>query len=140
MSITSATGTSLYALRFATHLSFHQQGLHKQSEPYRRRCGSLLRLLETENNGVQLGESFSFSDATEFGHDVWITRMSVKDSKTPYVNCSASEYCQSLPAIKHVCCAGKHHPLPDVKLVIVVVVTCSVQLALVLPMSWQSAK
>jgi hypothetical protein len=35
-----------------------------------------LRLLETENNGVQLGESFSFSDATKFGHDVWITRIS----------------------------------------------------------------
>jgi len=73
--ITSAAGTSLYALRCATHLSFHQQGLHKQSKPYRRRCGSLLRLLETEYNGVQLGESFSFSDA-KFGHDVWITRIS----------------------------------------------------------------
>jgi hypothetical protein len=45
-----------------------------------------------------------------------------------------------LPAIKPVFCAGKHLPLPDVKLVIVVVMMCSVQLALVLPMSWQSAK
>jgi hypothetical protein len=64
---------------------------------------------------------------------------SVTDSKTPYINCSVSEYCHSLPAIKPALCVGKHHPLPDVKLVIVVV-TCSVQLALVLPMSWQSAK
>ena len=65
---------------------------------------------------------------------------SVKGSKTPYINSSASEYCPSLPAIKPLFCAGKHHPLPYVKLVIVVVVTRSIQLALVLPMSRQSAK
>jgi hypothetical protein len=90
---------------------------------------------------VQLGESFSFSFATKFGLDVCVNKpKSVTDSKTPYINCSASECCLSLPAIKSVFCAGKHHPLPDVKLDIVVVVTCSVQLALVLPMSRQSAK
>jgi hypothetical protein len=54
----------------------------------------------------------------------------VKDSKAPYINCSASVCCLSLPAIKPVFCTGKHHLLPDVKLLIVVVVTCSVQLAL----------
>ena len=95
----------------------------------------MLRLLETENNGVQLGESFSFLVATIFGYD-----KSIKDSKTPYINFSASECYLSLPAIKPVFCAGKHHSLPDVKLVIVVVVTYNVQLALVLTMSQQYAK
>jgi hypothetical protein len=45
-----------------------------------------------------------------------------------------------LPAIKPVFFAGKHHPLLDVRLVSVVAVTCSVQLALVLQMSRQYAK
>jgi hypothetical protein len=73
---------------------------------------------------VQLGERFSFLVATKFGHD-----KSIKDSKAPYINCSASECYLSLPAIKPVFCADKHHPLTDVKLVIVVVVTCNVQLS-----------